>query len=360
VVWQRREDQEELELHHLSPWAAQSSGSGGRRVEEPEDPLRTAFQRDRDRIIHSTAFRRLQHKTQVVAAYEGDHYRTRMTHSLEVSQMARGVARSLRLNGDLAEAVALGHDIGHPPFGHAGEKTLDELMADHGGFRHNTQGLRIVDYLEDRNGDGHGLNLVLALRRSLLKGKIPDGFPISSDLPGGPAPLEAHVVDMCDQIAYVCHDLDDGLRAKMFTVERACELSLWKEAGQAAGSSKPSRVISEMVALLIRDLVIASDFSLNAEDSPRICHGEHVASLSKQALAFLSERFYHSEMVRSAMLQGSERIVALFDHLVAHPDEMPATVRNRVPQDGIERAVCDYVSGMTDRFLFRHHVTTAG
>ena len=360
MVWQRREDQEDWEFHHLSPWAARSSDSGGRRVEEPEDPLRTVFQRDRDRIIHSTAFRRLQHKTQVMAAYEGDHYRTRMTHSLEVSQMARGVARALRLNGDLAEAVALGHDLGHPPFGHAGEKTLGKLMAEHGGFRHNTQGVRIVDYLEDRTGDGHGLNLVLALRCSLLKGKIPDGFPLSSDLPGGTPPLEAHVVDMCDQIAYVCHDLDDGLRAKIFTAQRASELRLWQEAEQAAGSSNPSRVISEMVALLIGDVVAASDSSLSTEDPPRICHSEHVTSLSKEALAFLTEQFYHSEKVADAMSQGSERIVAVFHHLVAHPEEMPAGVRDRVPQDGIERAVCDYVSGMTDRFLFRHEVTRPG
>src|SRR5688572_17825402 len=197
MVWLRREDQEDRELHALSPWAAHSRSSGGRRLPEPEDPLRTAFQRDRDRVIHSAAFRRLQHKTQVLAAFEGDHFRSRMTHSLEVSQLARSVAGALRLNADLAEAIALAHDLGHPPFGHAGERALDEAMAAHGGFRHNAQGARIVDRLEDRYGHGHGLNLTLATRRSLLKGRVPEGFPLSPDLlPKQPPPLEAHVVDL--------------------------------------------------------------------------------------------------------------------------------------------------------------------
>ena len=357
MVWQRRENQEDWEARHLSPGAARSRDSGDRRVDEPEDPLRTAFQRDRDRIIHSTAFRRLQHKTQVLASYEGDHYRSRMTHSLEVSQMARGVARCLSLNGDLAEAVALAHDLGHPPFGHAGEETLDELMGDHGGFRHNAQGLRIVDYLEDRHGNGHGLNLVTVLRRSLLKGRVPEGFPVSTV--AGAAPLEAHVVDMCDKIAYLCHDLDDGLRAGMFTVEQARGLGLWKAAAESADSSVPSRVISEMVALLIHDLVTASDASLAVRESLRICHGEEMDSLGKEILAFLSELFYHSERVSSAMGDGSQRIVTLFHHLLSHPDNMPDSVRKRLLRDGDHRVVCDYISGMTDRFLLRNDPAAA-
>src|SRR5882672_9251706 len=161
MVWLRREDLEDRELRSLSPWAAHSRTAGGRRVQEAEDPLRTSFQRDRDRVLHSAAFRRLQHKTQVLAAFEGDHYRSRMTHSLEVQQMARSVTSALLLNSDLAEAIALAHDLGHPPFGHAGEQALDEVMQDHGGFRHNAQGARIVDLLEDRYGHGHGLNLSL-------------------------------------------------------------------------------------------------------------------------------------------------------------------------------------------------------
>ena len=235
MPWLRREDHEDREHRELHRWATRSTDSGGRRFEEPPDPMRTAFQRDRDRVIHCTAFRRLQHKTQVLAAFEGDHYRSRMTHSLEVSQMARSAAMALNLNPDLAEAVALAHDLGHPPFGHAGEEALHELMADHGGFRHNAQGARIVDYLEDRHGDGHGLNLVFAIRRSLLKSPAPAGYPISPDLiTSAPAPLEAHVVDRCDRIAYLCHDLDDGLRAGVFSNTDAESLELWSRAEAAA------------------------------------------------------------------------------------------------------------------------------
>ena len=230
MSWLRRQDLEDREHLTLSRWAAHATASGGRRVAEPQDPVRTDFQRDRDRIIHSAAFRRLQHKTQVLAAFEGDHYRSRMTHSLEVSQLARSAAIALRLNPDLAEAVALAHDLGHPPFGHAGEEALNELMADHHGFRHNAQGARIVDFLEDRHGDGSGLNLTLALRRSLLKAGAPEGYPISADLlPVEQPPLEAKIVDRCDRIAYLCHDLDDGLRAGAFDHRATPErLALWK------------------------------------------------------------------------------------------------------------------------------------
>ena len=197
--------------------------------------MRTDFQRDRDRIIHSASFRRLQHKTQVLAAFEGDHYRSRMTHSLEVSQMARSAARALGLNTDLAEATALAHDLGHPPFGHAGEQALNEMMQGHGGFRHNAQGVRIVDCLEHKYGEGHGLNLVFAVRRSLLKRLPPDDYPIATDLrSGAPLPLEATVVDLCDRIAYLCHDLDDGLRAQAFDRNDAQQLQLWTRAEESA------------------------------------------------------------------------------------------------------------------------------
>ena len=263
MVWLRREDHEDRELHWLCPWALSSRNAGGRRLPEPDDPLRTDFQRDRDRILHAAAFRRMQHKTQVMAAFEGDHFRSRMTHSLEVAQMSRCVARALRCNDDLAEAIALAHDLGHPPFGHVGEEALDEEMRDHGGFRHNAQGARIVDYLEDRYGHGHGLNLTLALRKSLLKGRIPDGFPLSPDLvPRGTVPFEAHIVDLCDKIAYLSHDLDDGLRAGLFTEAGAGELRLWQQARQSAGTTNRQRVVSDVTALLIHDLVESGDAAI--------------------------------------------------------------------------------------------------
>src|SRR5262245_60436468 len=263
MVWLRREDLEDRELRASSPWAAASRNAGGRRIAEAEDPLRTAFQRDRDRVLHSTSFRRLQGKTQVVAAFEGDHFRSRMTHSLEVAQMSRGVALALRCNHDLAEVIALAHDLGHPPFGHVGEEALHEAMSAHGGFRHNVQGARIVDYLEDRYGHGYGLNLTLAVRTSLLKGRIPDGFPLSRDLlPKAPMPIEAQLVDHCDRIAYLSHDLDDGLRASLFVEGEAAELRLWRAARDAAGSDNRQRIVSEIVSLLMHDLVETTDAAI--------------------------------------------------------------------------------------------------
>ncbi|MBK8100392.1 MAG: dNTP triphosphohydrolase [Planctomycetes bacterium] len=355
----RREDLEDRELHELSPWATPSRAAGGRRLPEAEDPLRTTFQRDRDRVIHSTAFRRLQHKTQVLAAFEGDHFRSRMTHSLEVSQMARSVTAALRLNHDLAEAIALAHDLGHPPFGHVGEEALHEVMQAHGGFRHNAQGARIVDYLEDRYGHGHGLNLTLATRRSLLKGRVPDGFPLPADLlPKRPPPLEAHVVDLCDKIAYLTHDLDDGLRAGLFTNEQAHDLRLWQLATDAAASPLRQRVISEMVALLVHDLVDTTDASLTArrpgEEPPRIAHSATMAVMAQELLEFLRQSFYRSPRVLTVMEDGAQRIRRLFERLLQNPHELPAAATERLARDGLHRVACDHIAGMTDRYLLRH------
>jgi dGTPase len=356
-MWRRREDLEDLEQNTLSPWAAQSRHAGGRRLAEPHDPLRTEFQRDRDRVLHSAAFRRLQHKTQVMAAFEGDHFRTRLTHSLEVAQMARSVALALSLNTDLAEAVALGHDLGHPPFGHAGEEVLDELMAGRGGFRHNAQGARIVDYLEDRYGTGFGLNLTAVTRRCLLKGRVPHGFPLSADLsPGQPPLLEAQVVDLCDRIAYLGHDLEDGLRAEAFTLGEARSLELWRAADP--GGAPPKRVISGMIKTLIHDVVDAASLQLDGVQAgrdlpPRLSHGDGMAVQSHEVLAFLRARFYRSEQVLRVMRAGRERIRSVFEGFVRTPERLPASARARIERDGVERVACDYVAGMTDRYLMK-------
>ncbi|MFY9341507.1 MAG: dNTP triphosphohydrolase [Planctomycetota bacterium] len=362
MVWLRREDHEDRELRWLCPWATPARAAGGRRLPEAEDPLRTAFQRDRDRILHATAFRRLQHKTQVVAAFEGDHFRSRMTHSLEVAQMARSVARALRCNDDLAEAVALAHDLGHPPFGHVGEEALHAAMRDHGGFRHNAQGARIVDWLEDRYGHGFGLNLTLALRSSLLKGRVPDGFPLSPDLvPRPPVPIEAHLVDLCDRIAYLSHDLDDGLRGGLFTEAEAGELRLWREARGAAGSDNRQRIVSEVASLLIHDLVETADAAIAAAPAggapPRVQHGSQMTVLAQELLEFLRARFYRSERVLAVMNDGARRIRELFAALLANPQRLLESARARLERDGLQRTICDYIAGMTDRFL--HRATSA-
>jgi dGTPase len=354
LTWIRREDLEDRELRVLSRHAAHARDAARRRPEAP-DPLRTAFQRDRDRIIHSTAFRRLQHKTQVVAAYEGDHFRSRMTHSLEVSQMARAVSASLRLNGDLAEAVALAHDLGHPPFGHVGERALDELMTDHGGFRHNAQGARVVDRIEDRYGHGHGLNLTWQTRRALLKGAIPDRFPLAEDLVGKPGhtALEARVVDLCDRIAYLCHDLDDGLRAGVFAVSDLTELRLWNRASEERRDGGSAGVIGAMIAHLIGDLILTTDAGWNEGQgsTPQIRHSEEATVLGQEVLEFLRARFYRSRRVLAVMEHGSDRIRRAFERFARDPDELPDSVRARVTTDGLERTVCDYIAGMTDRYL---------
>jgi dGTPase len=355
MVWRRREDLEDAELHELSRFAAKSRAAEPRRQPEAEDPLRTAFQRDRDRVIHAAAFRRLQHKTQVVAAYAGDHYRTRMTHTLEVAQMARSAARALNLNTDLCEAVALAHDLGHPPFGHVGEEALHELMQAHGGFRHNAQGVRTVDLLEDRYGTGFGLNLTRTTRRCLLKGQVPAGFPLSQDLlPKQPPALEAHVVDLCDKIAYVCHDLDDGLRAGAFRPEEAAELRLWQRAAERTEPGRRYRIISEIVALLVHDLVENTAAALDQTDAdhpPRARHGDEMTVLSQELLAFLRDRFYRAPQVLAVMHDGGRRIGQAFTRLTQNPGELPEHVRGRIAHDGLPRVVCDYIAGMTDRFL---------
>jgi dGTPase len=363
MVWLRREDHEDRELHELSRWATPSRNAT-RRLAEPDDPLRTAFQRDRDRVLHATAFRRMQHKTQVVAAFEGDHFRSRMTHSLEVAQMARSVARALRCNDDLAEAIALAHDLGHPPFGHVGEEALHEAMAAHGGFRHNAQGARIVDWLEDRYGHGHGLNLTRAVRVSLLKGRIPEGFPLSADLlPLGAVPVEAQLVDHCDRIAYLSHDLDDGLRAGLFRDEDAAQLRLWCAARDAAGTANRQRIVSEVASLLIHDLVGTTDAGFADAPAggaaPRVRHGNTMTVLAQELLEFLRERFYRSERVLAVMRGGASRIRELFTRLVASPQLLPESARARVERDGLHRAICDYVAGMTDRYLLRATGTDA-
>ena len=358
MAWLGREDQEDRELHGLSPWALPSRHAGGRRLAETEDPLRTVFQRDRDRVLHATAFRRMQHKTQVLAAFEGDHFRSRMTHSLEVSQMARGVARALRCNEDLAEVVALAHALGHPPFGHVGEEALHELMHAHGGFRHNAQGVRIVDYLEDRYGHGYGLNLTLAVRTSLLKRRVPEGFPLSPDLAAdAPVPFEARLVDRCDRIAYLSHDLDDGLRAGLFGVDEAAELPLWRNARRAAESDNRQRIVSEIASLLIHDLVETVAAAIAAAPvggpQPRVQQGAEMTVRSDELLAFLRERFYRAPRVLDVMRAGADCIRMRFAAFQRAPDQLPDSARQRIQRDGLERTICDYIAGMTDRFLLR-------
>ncbi|HXF71441.1 MAG TPA: deoxyguanosinetriphosphate triphosphohydrolase [Actinomycetota bacterium] len=316
-----RERTEEIERATLSPRATWSCASKGREREEPPDPLRTCFQRDRDRIVHSKAFRRLKHKTQVFLAPEGDHYRVRLTHTLEVAQIARTAARALRLNEDLVEAIALGHDLGHTPFGHLGEQALTPLLGR--PFRHSEQSLRVVDHLER---EGRGLNLTWEVRDGIVN------HPWSMPLP---ATLEGQVVRYADRIAYVNHDIDDAIRAGVLT-----------EGDLPAGPLHVlGRTHGERIATLVRDLVEAS------WDAPEVRLSEGVGRALDELRAFMFERVYLREEVRSEQEKAVGMLRALFRHYLEHPDEIPEEY-HRAPGD-LPTRVADHVAGMTDRYALR-------
>ena len=319
-----RETFEQEELTRLSPRACKAVQSRGRARVIASCPLRTDFQRDRDRILHCKAFRRLKFKTQVFLSPEGDHYRTRLTHTLEVAQVARTLARSLRLNEDLTEAIALGHDLGHTPFGHIGERTLDELMQ--GGFRHNEQSLRVVDVLDQ---EGEGLNLTWEVRDGILchSGKQ------------APATLEGECVCRADRIAYLNHDLDDALRAgvlKPFELPGDC----LKVLGQTHG---------ERIDTMIRDIVYSS------QDTEHLQMTALVQSAMDGLREFMFERVYRDAWRAAEEARCDHVMKGLFQYYSAHPGEMPDEYLLIGYKEGTDRAVCDFLSGMTDRYAVRQY-----
>jgi len=363
------------ELRRLAPYAVASARTKGRVVAEVEHPLRTAFQRDRDRIVHSRAFRRLEYKTQVFVHHEGDHYRNRLTHTLEGAQIARTIARALRLNEDLAEAIALAHDLGHPPFGHAGERVLARLLADEGGFDHNRQTLRTVDLLEERYPGFRGLNLCYETREGILKHGARFPHPVQLPDRSGQTPLEAQAADRADEIAYTNHDLDDGLRSALLERGALAEIPLWSEAERAAiercgrDAAEPllrAQTIVSLVNRLVSDLVEASAARLDAgapadTDAVRTA-GERLVRPStacEKGLRELKEflyrhLYYHPAVV--AMTDDAEKVLEeLWRAVRAAPDALPAQVRARFAEDGETRAIADYVAGMTDRFALAEH-----
>lgn len=364
-----REELERKEEEWLAPYAVKSKYTRGRVYPEPEHPYRTAFQRDRDRIIHTTAFRRLKYKTQVFVYDEGDHYRTRLSHTLEAAQIARTLARALGLNEDLSEAIILAHDLGHPPFGHAGEATLKELMADYGGFEHNAQSLRIVDFLEERDPKFRGLNLTWEVREGIIKHvTLYDKADATAFEPEWSASLEAQVSMAADIIAYDNHDLDDGLRSGLFSAADLRGIEKWGEAAEALGISDTSTdlarrrivrwlidsdvtaVINETTSRLekhkIRSLQGVKEHKGLLIDFPKESWGEN-----RQLEEFLFTRFYTHPHVRK-MREEADRVVrGLFRAYMHDPGLMPTDwgVQGKKGEE-LARAVCDYIAGMTDRF----------
>lgn len=316
-----RTDIEAREREYLSPFAVLSSRTRGRAIPEEPCRIRTAFQRDRDRIIHSKAFRRLKHKTQVFIAPEGDHYRTRITHTLDVSQISRTIARALRLNEDLTEAIALGHDLGHTPFGHSGEQALDEVFPP--GFHHNEQSLRIVEKLEGVNG----LNLTWEVR---------DGIRHHTG-PEIPETLEGQIVRLADRIAYINHDLDDAQRAGIIRPEEMPQECI--------------RVLGEVHKTRINTMVV--DIISQSRDMPRISMGETVAAATDELRAYLFEYVYVGSRAKQEEQKARRIVKILYRYYVKQPDLLPFEYQERIKSEGVERCVVDYIAGMTDRFAIK-------
>lgn len=361
-----RGELEAIERKTLAPYAIASSASRGRDRREAEHPYRTCFQRDHDRIIHCTAFRRLEYKTQVFVIHEGDYYRTRLTHTLEVAQIARTVGRTLGLNTDLIEAIALAHDLGHGPFGHSGGDALAEIMKLRGGFDHNLQALRIVDRLENRYPGFLGLNLTWEVRQGLNKHRaaLEDGK--------APAPqlgLEAQVVNIADEIAYDHHDLDDGITSGLLKVEALGSVPLWRQAQQevrglfpkASARQRKDAVIRRLINDQVTDLLRESTRRIGRSRIRRPADAERLPgpviafsssmSRSRSPLkAFLQEKLYrHHKVVR--MADKARRVVtALFEVYLKNPDQLPFTATQRLKAEPPHRVICDYIAGMTDRF----------
>ncbi len=353
------------ESERLAPYAVHSADSRGRQHPEKEHDLRTPFQRDRDRIIHCTAFRRLEYKTQVFVNHEGDHYRTRLTHTLETAQVARSVSRALALNEDLTEAIALAHDMGHGPFGHAGEWALAELMKNHGGFEHNVHTLRIVEKLEESYADFPGLNLTFETREGLKK--HPENFYKKTT--GRFRSIEAEVVDLADEIAYNSHDLDDGLRSELLHEDQLEPIQLWRDASRYVQKKYPKLGHIQKKRLIIRLIINRLVVDLIDNTEARIQKMKinslkdvqktlrPVATLSdpvKRQLAelkrFLHKNLYQHYRVVRMTDKGQRFLKAMFGIYMERPAALPQDVIRKSDKEGIPRAICDYLAGMTDRF----------
>jgi dGTPase len=365
-----RVDLENLEGRTLAPYAMASLASQGRRVAEPLHPMRTCFQRDRDRIIHCAAFRRLEYKTQVFVNHEGDYYRTRLTHTLEAAQIARTVAQALGLNCDLSEAVALAHDLGHTPFGHAGERILNDLMRPHGGFDHNAQSLRTVDWIEVCYPDFRGLNLTYEVREGIIKHSAFKGREAAREFDASLYPcLEGQIVDLADEIAYLAHDADDGVKAKMLTVEDLGTTELYRDARDSVPTLDRDprlaryQIVNRMIDLMVTDLVTNIDRELGTSGIENVdqvrqagrvlaCFSPEIDQRVTELKRLMRDQLYRHYRV-SRMTEKARRVLSqLFEAYMTEPRQMPGKVLERSTRDGepLARVVADYIAGMTDRF----------
>jgi dGTPase len=370
-----REKIEEQETQRLAGFAMLSKNSQGRVVTEAEHPYRTGYQRDRDRVIHTSAFRRLEYKTQVFLTTEGDYYRTRLTHTIEVAQIGRTIARALGVNEDLTEAICLAHDLGHGPFGHSGEAALNELTADHGGFDHNFQSFRIVEKIEQRFPNFRGLNLSWEVREGILKHETEyDRSRVTELEPTWRPTLEAQIVNLADEIAYNTADLDDGLRSGMITPVQLQDVEWWQiitdelELGlpQTLTEMDRHRVIRRLVGKEVSDVVEATDARLTANNirtvadirqasENMICYSPKGEKLNRQLKDFLFSNLYRHWRVTRMHMKARRFIKELFAAYLENPAILPTSIQAEVPLKGLHRTICDYIAGMTDRFAVQEH-----
>lgn len=369
-----RSELEALEDQRLAPYGMRSGDSRGRSFTEREPEYRTTFQRDRDRILHTTAFRRLEYKTQVFINYEGDYYRTRLTHTLEVTQIGRTVARTLGANEDLLEAICLAHDLGHPPFGHSGETALARLMKDHGGFDHNKQSMRIVTELEDRYADFPGLNLTWEVREGIVKHEseydVSDASDYHPELRGH---LEAQIANAADELAYSAHDLDDGLRSGMISPVMLEGISLWEILVESIGWRSPRlddqtrhRLIRRLIGMEVSDLVDATNQNIkesqakSAADIQRLSYNvigfsEDMHRRNRQLKDFLYKNLYRHHRVMRMAVKAERILCDLYQAYTNQPEILPQHIQAFIERRGLERTICDYIAGMTDRFAIDEH-----
>ena len=360
-----RQELEKREETSLAPFAAMSGRSPGRKHPEEEHPYRTAFQRDRDRVIHSAAFRRLAYKTQVFVNHEGDTYRTRLTHSTEAAQISRTIARAIGLNEDLCEVVALGHDLGHTPFGHSGQDALDECMREHGGFEHNRQSLRVVELLERRYPGFSGLNLTFETRESVRKHGWPPRGKVEEEYRPGWAPLlEAQLVDIADSIAYDAHDIDDSVKAGLISEGQLAALEIWRKATQGSTLSGEMRVragVRELINMEVSDLCeatlanvgrlgLGSPEAVRAAKEPAVRFSPGMDRHKKELQHFLHQSVYRHHRVLIMSEKAARFIRELFGAYTGNPATLPPRFQEWAKEVGVPRAVSDYIAGMTDRY----------
>ncbi|MGI8437487.1 MAG: deoxyguanosinetriphosphate triphosphohydrolase [Chthoniobacterales bacterium] len=362
--WKTREQMEADEAFVLAPFAQKSSETRGRTFPQTPHAYRTEFQRDRARIIHARAFRRLEYKTQVFLNGTGDHLRTRLTHTIEVASISRTIARALSLNEDLAEAIALAHDLGHPPFGHSGEEMLAECMQGQGGFEHNDQSLRVVDLLETPYPNFPGLNLTFEVREGLQKHRKLETC----------ATLEAQIANLADEITYYAHDLDDAVDFEILNAEQLEEATVWRQSHAQVREFYPGvrepelhkLIINHIIDAQVRDVItssaqaiadakVESSEQVRAQEQPLIRYGEDLRRANQELRRFLYQNVYYHPRVAEVNQRACEMLRVVFEAYVRAPDLLGEQATKRIESEGLYRTICDYLAGMTDRYLMEEH-----